>query len=257
MGDAEQAAHAFRCGPQALETIWASDKGRHTIPKSVRDAESTSRGTSLYALKCLAQDAAMPLRAVKRVTGNEVPVPSVIHWKLGHFAAVVAKAANGYVVVDPTGRREPTLLSLDVLNTEGTGYFLGNPETDGFREVSDREARAVWGRGQTSKNDDDATGSGDHQSDGGGDHRSDGTGGGCGFAAYSIHTMLVSLYVHDTPLEFTPAVGKIALPLRCVTASETLAGRLAQSHSRILVQGGTVISSAGWLRQVQVRTRFP
>lgn len=88
---------AFRCGPFALQRLRAS---QHLPPdERVNNAPSTKKGTSLAFVAELAKQAAMEMRPAKREDPlATLPLPCVVHWKLGHYAALV-KTKNGRVLV--------------------------------------------------------------------------------------------------------------------------------------------------------------
>ncbi len=79
---------AFLCGPKALgnvlTTLGASKKAR-----GVADAaRSGDHGFTLAEVGDLATQAGLKHRLIYRAPGQAVPVPSVINWKLHHYAAI-------------------------------------------------------------------------------------------------------------------------------------------------------------------------
>ena len=74
------------------------------------------------------------------------------HWKLGHFAAIVAKEKDRLRLEDRTfdsdGRLAPKASTLD---KETDGYFLvpAGLLPNGWSKVGDEEAKLVWGKGYT------------------------------------------------------------------------------------------------------------
>ena len=58
-------------------------------------------GTSLAEVGQLAEKAKISHRLVFRKPGQAVPVPAVVHWKIGHFAAIIGEANGRFHVVDP------------------------------------------------------------------------------------------------------------------------------------------------------------
>ncbi|MBV8211628.1 MAG: hypothetical protein JOZ08_00205, partial [Verrucomicrobia bacterium] len=82
--------HSFRCGPLALAEIRAS---QHIVDSAgdqmIMAAKSTSQGCSLLQVVNLAESAGMKYQAAKRDPGALLITPAVVHWKLGHYAALV------------------------------------------------------------------------------------------------------------------------------------------------------------------------
>jgi ABC-type bacteriocin/lantibiotic exporter with double-glycine peptidase domain len=90
----------------------------------IQEMQSTERGTSLKQVWQLAQKLGMKYRPAKRKPGARFIVPSVIHWKVGHFGALLAAYQEGkYLVQHPTFGSETTI-SPQALEEESSGYFL-------------------------------------------------------------------------------------------------------------------------------------
>ena len=82
---------AFRCGPMALQRILASN-GKGVDPmlsKQILESRSTRQGISLAEVKTLSDSLGMNYQMAKRSPGASVIFPSVVNWKVGHFAALV------------------------------------------------------------------------------------------------------------------------------------------------------------------------
>ena len=81
-------------------------------------------------------------------------VPSVVHWKVGHYAAMVRKAGELYELDDPTFGNK-TWATRQALEAETSGYFLvaAGALPAGWRAVNEAEGATVWGKGQTAGND--------------------------------------------------------------------------------------------------------
>jgi len=189
----------FMCGPYALLNILPQD-----IPADVREAirrpQSTDQGTSLALVLNLSKKTGQEYQAAYREPGAETIVPCVVHWSVGHFAALVSKKEGGVISRDPTFGDE-ILISNSVLDREASGYFLvpAGPLPSGWRKVGAEEAATIWGKGVTNGKDEDETRNCSEKS------KSD----GCStpMASYNIHAMLVSLTISDTPVRYTPAYG--------------------------------------------------
>jgi len=194
---------AFRCGPLALASIAISQGDKEKAAALVQQSESSRLGISLGDLAQISAQAGMDYIVAQRQPGAALVVPSVIHWKVGHYAALLPSPdGKGYISRDPTFGQDLSV-SQRVVDEEASGYFLipSGPLPAGWSTVSQKDASSVYGRGATSGNDQTATRPTDHKC--GGDQ-----GGICrGMAAYAFHTMLVSLNIVDTPVGYTPPVG--------------------------------------------------
>jgi RHS repeat-associated protein len=189
---------AFRCGPFALGRIWELQSTGKPMPEALSLAESTSKGTSLAHNAKLAATLGMNLRPAFREPGSEVIIPSVVHWKVGHFAALVGESGGRLHIVDPTFGQN-LWISREALDAEASGYFLvdGSKFTNGWRVVDDSEAGGIWGRGETHDTDDpsDCT-------------QEDGGGGDCnGMPVYTFGSVMASLRIKDTPIGYSMPVG--------------------------------------------------
>jgi RHS repeat-associated protein len=127
-------------------------------------------------------------------------VPSVVHWKVGHYAALVRQEGDRYLLEDPTFGNS-VWATRKALEAETSGYFLIPPGDlpRGWRGVDAEEGASVWGKGVPGGNDGDVYTPNDLQ-----------TGGSCpvvGMPVASVHLMTVNGSISDTPLAYTPPVG--------------------------------------------------
>src|SRR5581483_10776040 len=90
--------------------------------------------------------------------GAPVVVPSVVHWKVGHYAAILRQEGKRFFVVDPTFGIS-RWMSEEALEAESSGYFLipAGPLKNNWRTVSPTTAGTIWGRGITGSSDPNAT----------------------------------------------------------------------------------------------------
>lgn len=105
-------------------------------------------GLSLYELRAHSHEEDGDLRIVKRTRGDAVPVPSVIHWNFGHYSAVTEAEGGKYRIKDSSLKFDGWIDG-DTLAGQSSGYFLVPGATKlpgGFVEVSDEEAKQVFGR---------------------------------------------------------------------------------------------------------------
>ena len=235
--------HAFRCGPFSLDAIGRYANPHQAYNPALIDVDDdpasapTKDGLSLNQVHQIAQNVGMNYRMAKRSTGATLPLPAVIHWKSGHYSAAVAQDANGRYLLRDSNFGGDFWISQAALDEESSGYVLlgSTPQNitggdtqaaqstpdlpTGWQDVPEAEASTVWGGCHTGTSDPDCTGSDcECGQAGGGDSGSPGCAGcaegpGAGGAAswamatYSIHTLLVSLHIVDTPVGYAPPVG--------------------------------------------------
>lgn len=138
---------AYRCGTAALyEVIKAIDPSNRQIV-ALNYADSPEGGFTLVRLKELGVSLGVETRAIRIQPNAEIPVPSVVHWKSDHYAAVVRKEGDHYEIIDHTLNLH-LYLSEEELREESTGHFLTPEELQaGWISLSAREASEVVGRG--------------------------------------------------------------------------------------------------------------
>jgi len=186
---------SFRCGPAALETLFKAENPDSQIPATLRSATSTREGVSVATLESLSAGANMPYRAVRADPLNP-PVPSVVHWKAGHYAAIVEQTSEGYVVEDPTFMRK-FVMTAEALAEESSGVFLVpvakvKPEQAAIPAAEKAEIR---GRGAPSQSDSENQG-------GSGDEKCP-----TGLPEYSFNDFYAALVIKDSPLFYAPPYG--------------------------------------------------
>jgi len=191
---------AFRCGPLAVQSILLSQDRKRLIPAEIEELKSTKRGTSLVQVRNLTTKVGLNYQMAFREAGAGVIFPSVVHWKLGHYAAIIRREGEFYRIQDLTFGDEFSVTK-ETLDVESDGYFVvpSGQLLDGWRRVTDTEGKTVWGKGTVNTSDPDRTTCGDK--------KAGGTGGCNGMATYSMHLLDVSLNITDTPIPYVPAVG--------------------------------------------------
>ncbi|MBS1784168.1 MAG: hypothetical protein JST24_01925 [Acidobacteria bacterium] len=205
---------AYRCGPLGLAMIKRAMKQPF---EKMYEEDCTPHGTSLAHNEDLATKYDLDFQMAKRAPGAPLLMPALVHWKAGHFAALIKRVDDRYLVEDPTFGDE-FWVSEKALDDELSGYALvkQGPLPKGWRKVSAGEGQKVWGRGSTGDASKGNTTLCDNQS-GGAASSCDGKGGGkCGIPGekafpgmpnYTFHTGVVSLHVADTPIGYAPPVG--------------------------------------------------
>jgi len=203
---------AFKCGPFALDSIRTAGKNRHPRSKMVEGATSTTKGTSLAQVKTWSEKLGMDYQMAKRSNGASLIVPSVMHWKLGHFAALVREKKGKYLIQDPTFAGAEFWVTADALEAETSGYFLvpAGPLPNGWTTVSKDEAAQVWERGGALARDQDDTGKKackdclGNTVDGPNDASA---GGKVAMTVASVFSMLATTHLEDTPVGYQVPVG--------------------------------------------------
>lgn len=114
--------YAYRCGTYALNAVATVITGERFIP-SIREQPSPGTGFSMATLQRLAQQNKLDLVAVRRTNGKDLIVPSVVHWKQNHYAAITGRNGDRYRVVDPTFELDKWLTA-DAINYECSGEFM-------------------------------------------------------------------------------------------------------------------------------------
>lgn len=192
---------AYRCGPLALGRILANAPSSLAFSPILNDAPSTAQGIAIIDVAKLSEKIGLNYQVAKRLPGAQIITPSVVHWKAGHYAALIRAEKGRYLTEDPTFENH-TWHSQDALEDEASGYFLipSGPLPKGWTTVSETEASRIFGKGTTS---------------------------GCtstqtaadlmtctvphpppsGMASYNFRIMLASLQLADTPVGYSPPVG--------------------------------------------------
>ena len=191
---------SFRCGPLALDRICAATDRAKAGNQLIQDSQSTTNGFSARQVAELSRRLGMNYQVAFRRPGAAIVLPAVVHWKLGHYAALIARDGALMRVEDSTFRNK-TWLSDATLDEESSGYFLvrSGALPAGWRVVTDAEADTVWGKGVTFESDPDATTPYDLTAK---------SPDSChGMATWNVHLMLASQIIQDTPVGYTPPVG--------------------------------------------------
>lgn len=199
-------AHLFLCGPRALMLLMLAQGAKADQVSFLQWYHAGPNGTNLAEVGGLADEARLPHRFVFRKVGQPVPVPSVVHWKVGHFAAIVGMSNGRYHVEDPVFPGEGIWVTAAALDAEASGYFLV-PDDVGthpaWREVKVAEASSVWGKGPTGGT--QIGGVGPQQ-----DPQANSSCGGGGMCGYNIGESSVSVTLMDNPVGYTPPIGPSA-----------------------------------------------
>src|SRR5262249_18342224 len=136
---------SFRCGPLALHRIKLATEPENPGTAIIEESVSTQKGLSLSQVAELSKKIGLNYRMAFREKGAGWVVPSVVHWKVGHFAAMVRQEGDRYLLEDPTFGNTvwPTQAALE---EETSGYFLIPPAElpPGWRSVGASEGERIW-----------------------------------------------------------------------------------------------------------------
>jgi RHS repeat-associated protein len=192
---------AFRCGPMALKQILlGSGKATRKDEKTIIESASTEQGMSLLEVRNLATKLGMDYQMAKRSPGAEIIVPSVINWKVGHYAALTDARNGKFIAQDPTFGNG-TLISQQTIDQEQSGYYLvaRGQLPDGWQPVSETEGQSIWGKGNAGANSEPPP---------------PGVAPSVrcpkespGMADYNVDSARVSLSIMDTPVGYRPPRG--------------------------------------------------
>lgn len=202
-----QPEEALRCGILALDTLLHAQVPGAPASPILASAKAGPTGTDLAQLQALAEEAGLHARAVHRTPEQPIPLPSVVHWKVGHYAAVLEERGGRYRIMDPALGRD-LWMERAALDAESSGYFLVPGAVAGpWAQVTAAQAQQIFGAGYPPSSDPRATSCEDMTE----------CGDACsqdpqGLAGYRVHSMLVSLNIKDTPLSYTPPKGP-AVPI--------------------------------------------
>ena len=191
----------------------------------------------MSALARLALNAQWSMSGVERPEGNlDLPMPSIMHLKQGHYVALLRADRDAVLVDDPIfGVRH---FRRDVLNAESSGRFLLDPSLmpAGWRLLSPDEMAATVGRsgvgftypdqeegdcgdcgcpGNAAPSPPLAPGHGGSGGDGGGvlygrTSSCTSCGGGGGMPQWRVTEPNINLWLRDKPISCQPAYGPAA-----------------------------------------------
>ncbi|PTY01860.1 hypothetical protein DB347_25230 [Opitutaceae bacterium EW11] len=139
-----------RCGPLAVRELFRFLNPSKPLPKDRGKVEVTQEGAKLSDLFVYAKAHGLDYQIAFRLPGAEVLFPAVVHWKAGHYTWLKRSISGKYLSREATFGQE-TVISMEVLDEESSGYFLVPSGTlpSGWRTVSSKEAESIVGSGIT------------------------------------------------------------------------------------------------------------
>ena len=151
-------------------------------------------------LEELSQQLGLHYQPAFRPPGADIIIPSIVHLTVDHFAAVVRREGDRYLLEDPTFKRD-AWVTRATLDAEASGHFLipAGELAPGWRSVAAAEAESVRGRGNV-PNAPDPPGPCDPSTD---------SCSACpdGMAVPQVYLLDVSLSLTDKPAGYAPPVG--------------------------------------------------
>ncbi|MBS1165544.1 MAG: wapA1 [Proteobacteria bacterium] len=232
--------HLFNCGPLALKALSLALGIDPAKVDFLQWLNVGPNGTNLSQVANLADKVGLGYHLVQREPGQTVPVPSLVHWRVGHFAAIVGMDNGRYHVKDAVFPASDIWVTPEALDAEASGYFLvpSSVRQDTRWQVADASTTAsVWGKGPTNGtppgDNNDPTANGNNQPFGsvGGpwpDNNNppvepnpngnppantppnDQPPNDCGMCTYNIKESSVSVFLTDIPVGYRPAIGPSA-----------------------------------------------
>lgn len=116
--------HLFKCGPLALRALMLSQGVSNERVDFLQWYRASKEGTNLAEVGKLADDAKFDRQIVFRKPGQAVPLPAIVHWKVGHFATILEQANGRYRIQDPVFFGGDLWVTQAALDAEASGYFL-------------------------------------------------------------------------------------------------------------------------------------
>ena len=142
---------SYRCGTYALNALARALYKTNSF-RDIAEQPSPTSGFSMAALTALAQSNQLNVVAVERPGGqDDLVVPSVVHWKQNHYAAIISKRGDSYEVVDPTFRLH-RWLTVEAINAESSGQFLisARQVPDDWQRLTTEQTSHIFGKGYPS-----------------------------------------------------------------------------------------------------------
>lgn len=139
-------------GPSALKQLLIAHGTASDAVAFLDKERSGPRGFSLWQLAGLAERAGLHHRLIHREPGQAIPVPSIVHWNVHHFSAIVGARAGGYLVRDRAqgAGGEELWIREAAIDSETSGFFLvpSDAAQDGrWRDAISAEASRIYGTG--------------------------------------------------------------------------------------------------------------
>ena len=143
---------AYRCGPYALTNVAAEllPDSESACAAFLEEVVSPDTGFSLSEVQAMSEELHLNLQMARRSAGAPVMVPSVVHWKVGHYGALVREMNGKYLLKDPTFGNE-TWMSANAIDQEASGFFLvpSGELPKGWSVAAQSDASTIYGKGHS------------------------------------------------------------------------------------------------------------
>lgn len=192
--------HPFNCGPVALKLLMLAQNPHDHSGDMLPFYPSGTNGTNLAELTQIGGKLGFATQMILRKPGEPVPVPAIVHWKVGHFATIVGEANGRYHIEDPVFPGASLWITPAALDAEASGYFLVPAAAEmhtGWSKVASSTANRVWGKGNTNAV---------QPGDSGDPTALPANPNGC-MCGYNIKAATVGLTLSDQPVGYTPPIG--------------------------------------------------
>ncbi|MEY5011607.1 MAG: hypothetical protein RLZZ253_2746, partial [Verrucomicrobiota bacterium] len=216
----ERAEQNVFCGFSALNAVCVPAGDKPVFP-DVHDEQERQAfirdGLPLAELVSESRAGGGQFHVYFRQPGAALVTPSVVHWRFGHYSAATELEPGRVRIQDPHLQFDGWI-EQEALDEQLTGYIGvhgGTKVPEGYRPVSEPEARTVFGRHCVHAR--DAEGS---------DLLRGGNLKDCAMATYTFRLLNPGVVVSDTPLKYAPPIGPgMVLKLTYDQRSPVLPGR--------------------------------
>jgi RHS repeat-associated protein len=139
---------SFRCGSFALGHLAMALNCNKDVVQRLLTLDSPDGGFDMAELLEIAKTNGLRLEAVRRPLGAPLVVPSVVHWKLNHYAAIMEKDGELYRVEDPTFEGD-VWMDEATINAEASGDFIlpKDKVPASWEKISQLAAAKIYGKG--------------------------------------------------------------------------------------------------------------
>jgi len=201
------------CGFTAANTICTPEGKRPIFPDVHSEEEKKefiANGLSLYELRAHSHEADGDLEILKQTNrDSDIPVPSIVHLKFGHYSSVTEKSGDLYRIKD-FHMKFDSWVTKEAMLAESSGYFLASANLGtpaGFAAVTDMEAKKVFGRHCVHGRDPEGA---DPSTDGEPPVPQPDDDDGCPNSPMAVHSFRLvnpGLELKDTPITYTAPYG--------------------------------------------------
>lgn len=195
---------SFKCGPYALNKLYTLKNKTGMPSEKLMKAASTPQGFSLTDIAKMSHEIGLNYQMAFREPGSAVIINSVVHWKLGHYSALIKSDNGRFKCEDATMGTlygQEFWLTPASLDSSASGYFLvpAGILPKGWRTVSEDEGSTIYGRGAETPD------PGKHTSPQ--DPQLPPPCGATPMAQCNAHATAISLHIYDRPVYYSPPLG--------------------------------------------------